>query len=83
MKTKAKTRYYLHGDEIEGNPGIYYCAACDLDVSLDHFYQEYPERLCRVENDYKRYLRSLKTWRCIKKTDSTFFRPTNARNRFA
>lgn len=30
-------RYYLHGDQEEGNPASYYCAECDLFADADHF----------------------------------------------
>lgn len=32
-------RYYLHGDQEEGNPASYYCAECDLFADADHFNQ--------------------------------------------
>ena len=73
-----KVRWYLHGDLQSQISGTWYCDKCDDFVKVDHFYTE-----CNCENDYARYLRSLKAWQVISKRSSTCFRPSNAVNRFA
>ena len=32
-----KTRFYLHGDERDGQPRTYYCRRCDCFASAEHF----------------------------------------------
>jgi hypothetical protein len=70
----ARQRYYLHGDQYEGDPLRYYCAQCDVFFSAGHFASHGPhtgERfLDRLESWKKRDLRSLNDWR----------RPDNAVN---
>jgi hypothetical protein len=70
-------RYYLHGDEKEEEPGIYYCRACDAFVPINHFYED-----CSEENDFKRYQRTLRIWKEIKKSGTYYTRPKDAKNIF-
>jgi hypothetical protein len=70
-------RYYLHGDEKENEPGIYYCRACDYFEPKKHFYEE-----CTEKNHFERFQRTLKIWKQIKKSGTQYTRPTNANNIF-
>ncbi len=36
-RTVALERFYLHGDEIEGEPGTYFCRRCDCFFGAEHF----------------------------------------------
>lgn len=49
-------RYYLHGDEIEDEPGMYFCASCDLPVEADHFDHKHATK------PYERYFADLRRW---------------------
>lgn len=33
----GKQRHYIHGDRHESDPGLYYCAACDMFFDEAHF----------------------------------------------
>jgi hypothetical protein len=86
LTTKGKAiegaeRYYVHADEKEGQPGTYYCAACDCFESVSHFYGPDHNRI--VDNDYVRYKQSLKGWKQVKKRGSRFRRPENPPNYYA
>jgi len=72
-----KERHYLHGDEKEGEKGIYFCAACDLFFNTDQFYSD-----CIETNGYERYQRSLKHWNKLKKQGTKHQRPENPENLF-
>lgn len=49
-------RHYLHGDEIEDEPGVYFCASCDKPVEADHFDREHATK------SYERYFTDLLRW---------------------
>ncbi len=49
-------RHYLHGDEIEDEPGVYFCASCDRPVEADHFDREHATK------SYERYFTDLQRW---------------------
>ena len=77
----TKLRYYIHGDEKEGNPELYFCAGCDLFVEQGHFYAE--DRLCKTKNDFERYSWSLKRLKLSLKGGRKFHRPNNPPNLWA
>ncbi len=37
IRDVGKTRFYFHGDEMESQPGTYYCRRCDCPASAEHF----------------------------------------------
>jgi hypothetical protein len=45
-------RHYLHDDEIEDEPGVYFCALCDMPVEAAHFDREHATK------SYERYFTS-------------------------
>jgi uncharacterized protein YozE (UPF0346 family) len=49
-------RQYLHGDELEGGVGVYFCASCDAHVSAEHFHREHGIK------SYDRYFSDLQRW---------------------
>lgn len=49
-------RHYLHGDEIEDEPGVYFCASCDKFVEAEHFDREHATK------SYERYFADLQRW---------------------
>ena len=52
-------RYYLHGDQDDDNPTLFYCARCDVFTEAGHF--DDPQRH-RGETHGERYLGSLDRW---------------------
>ena len=52
-------RYYLHGDQDEDNPVLFYCARCDVFTEAEHF--DDPQQH-RGETHGERYLGSLDRW---------------------
>jgi hypothetical protein len=34
-------RYYLHGDQKEGDPNLFFCRRCDLFKPEKHFHEEH------------------------------------------
>lgn len=58
-KASARTRYYLHGDQDEQDPSVYYCVRCDLFGTPDHFSDT---GLHRGQSDEMRYLDSIERW---------------------
>jgi uncharacterized protein YozE (UPF0346 family) len=68
-------RHYLHGDEIEDEPEVYFCASCDFPVGADHFDREHAAK------SYERYFADLHRWRHRPaRTMGSVRRPTNAVN---
>lgn len=63
----GRQRYYLHGDQLEGDPARYYCAQCDVFFNAEHFASHGPhtgERLLeRLERWNERDGRSQMNWR--------------------
>lgn len=68
-------RYYLHGDQVEGNPESFYCASCDFFFDRSHFAEH-------DLNNFQKYLSTLKTWKVVKKRTKTYQRPKNPHNLF-
>ena len=55
----SQGRYYLHGDQDEDNPALFYCARCDVFTEAEHF--DDPQQH-RGETHGERYLGSLDRW---------------------
>ncbi len=72
-------RSYFHGDEVEEQPGQYYCAYCDLFVSEKHF-----SETTHSGSDKEIYYHSVKGWKVLKKNSAgRLQRPNNASNLFS
>lgn len=71
-----KTRHYLHGDLVDGRPGVHFCAPCDSFVPVDHF------EAAHAEFDHgKRLLNSLERWNRLDESDRNGrYRPDSAEN---
>jgi len=69
-----KKRYYLHGDQKDACPGIFYCASCDLFVPSCHFdgYNGNETMLHEGKFNFRHYIRP----------DSNWQRPDDAVNLF-
>lgn len=79
LEITMATRYYFHGDEVEDEPGRYYCAYCDWFVDQKHFTEE-----SHSGTDKERYDRSMKSWTVLKKnSQGNLHRPINASNIFS
>lgn len=73
------TRYYFHGDELEDEPGRYYCAFCDLAVDAAHFRDR-----AHSESDVDRFECSKRGWSVLEKqAKGSLARPKDAKNFFA
>ena len=68
-----KTRFYFHGDLMEGKADTYYCAFCDsfLWDFLNHIYTDHP-----TENDWEKLRSSKRIYQALDKKQ--FFRPKSA-----
>lgn len=74
----ARHRYYLHGDVVEGEPGICYCARCDAFVELSHFQ---PGNGHDDGEDADRFLSSLARWdKLAPSRRGSRYRPAGAEN---
>jgi len=73
----AKTRYYFHGDRLQGDRRHgyyeYYCAVCDSSEAAEHFRVAHT-----VEARLARYEASLSAWRYMDRT--VWKRPASAEN---
>jgi uncharacterized protein YozE (UPF0346 family) len=69
-----RTRYYIHGDQREDEPSLYYCARCDVFFDAQHFSEH-------SDINGERYLSSVGSWnrRDTSRRD-TRRRPDNAIN---
>ncbi|MGB8688136.1 MAG: YozE family protein [Microcoleus sp.] len=72
------TRYYFHGDEVESEPGQFYCAYCDSFVDEKHF-----SEVSHFGTDKERYDRCVKSWEIGQKAQRGLHRPSNASNLFS
>jgi len=71
-------RYYLHGDQVEGDPSQYFCASCDLFVELPHFEADHPN------GNASRYFAEQRLWeRAVARFKLPRRRPINAPNALA
>ena len=78
LETIMPTRYYFHGDEVENEPGLFYCTYCDSFVDENHFLEKQ-----HSGTDKERYDRCVKSWESVGKKDrGDFHRPSNASNLF-
>lgn len=68
-------RYYLHGDQKEGAPDLFFCVLCDAFIPEGHFRVDHPKT-----NHYERYLRSLHREAQRKRNGTSFLRPKDAPN---
>lgn len=50
-------RHYVHGDQSEDDPGMYFCQRCDQFVESRHFEIEHPDDMA------ERYFASLQRWK--------------------
>lgn len=78
MSPRTKIRYYVHGDQYEENPGLYFCTACILFFPAAHFYRQ----CCGVEHSVW-YERSLMSLDKLLKSDPAYTRPVNPANMIA
>lgn len=80
-KASERARYYLHGDQDEQDPSVYYCRSCDLSYTPDHFSDT---SLHREPSHEARYLNSLKRWNEANPSwQANFRRPKDAINLLA
>lgn len=56
VPVETQKRYYLHGDQDESNPALYYCARCDIFFDAEHFETH------DSKGNNERYLSSLARW---------------------
>lgn len=74
-------RYYLHGDQDEDSPALFYCARCDVFTEAEHF--DDPQQH-RGETHGERYLGSLDRWNQRSPESKTnWHRPADAVNLLA
>lgn len=74
-------RYYLHGDQDEGDATLYYCARCDIFSERDHFDDQ---RVHSGESHEMRYLASVERWNeRDARSRATWRRPEDAVNLLA
>lgn len=73
----VRTRHYLHGDEVEGKPGKYFCRFCDLAHEANHFGSlvEHSD-----EDHGERYLAEVANWNRIRGEKYWLRRPHNPAN---
>ena len=55
MKRKP-VRHYIHGDQMEGDPSLFYCTKCDVFWPEEHFFSN-SEKCC---DHWPRYDRAMK-----------------------
>jgi len=76
--SSAKQRHYIHGDQLEEDPTLFYCASCDVFFPEEHFFG--PDNKCC--NHWTRYDEALKMLGNSPKKHREFGRPMNAVNVF-
>lgn len=73
-----KTRYYIHGDQYQENPILFFCNYCDAFLEAGHFNNYH---CFKNETQSERYLSSLARWnKRSEKSKLSLFRPDNAPN---
>lgn len=71
-----QTRYYVHGDELEDRPYMFYCASCDQFVPPSYF-----DDKRHTSSRAARYDRSLSSWRgIVRNYPGKYRRPADASN---
>lgn len=77
-----KKRYYLHGDQSEGDTQEWYCARCDAFVRSEHFRSE--KHAESGEHDYARYDDGLKRLKVtLRNLGDDYYRSADSENYFA
>ncbi len=74
-----KQRHYLHGDQKEDDPELWYCARCDAFIPEAHFFEGHhtKEKL----SDYERYLFDRKCFpNKLRNSPGKWRRPNNPPN---
>lgn len=72
-------RYYLHGDQSEIDPNLWYCARHDEFQTLDHFHTGWHAE--QSDQDYTRLHSDLeRIHETLKNLGNGYHRPPNARN---
>ena len=71
-------RHYIHGDQLEGDPSLFYCSACDVFFPEDHFFSQ-EEKCC---NHWDRYDGEMNMLGKSEKKHRDFGRSINSRNVF-
>ncbi len=80
-QTALLPRYYLHGDQDEGDATLYYCARCDIFREPSHFDDQ---RVHSGESHEMRYLASVERWsERGARSRATWCRPEDALNLLA
>jgi hypothetical protein len=59
----GRSRYYLHGDLNENQPGQHFCRICEVFAGVDHFAQHAEANLKRYEENLRRWQRSPARWK--------------------
>lgn len=70
----TRKRYYLHGDQTEQDPALYYCAQCDWFSPAEHFESEHGPKTV------ERYLSNLRYWSSPERSRANWRRPDKAVN---
>lgn len=81
MKAKkaVRTRYYVHGDQTEFDPKLFYCQTCDLFCEREHFREDNHSHMRR--SHYEFYLFCKERFRnAPKRFRDSYYRPEDARN---
>lgn len=73
-----KEMHYIHGDQLEGDPSLFYCSACDVFFPEDHFFGQ-GEKCC---NHWNKYDRAIKMLGNSEKKHKEFGRSINSINVF-
>jgi hypothetical protein len=73
-----KERHYIHGDQLEGNPSLFYCSACDVFFFEEHFLNQ-ADKCC---NHWNRYDNAIKMLGKSSQKPRNFTRPMNSINIF-
>ncbi|WP_081936017.1 YozE family protein [Burkholderia sp. 9120] len=70
----TRKRYYLHGDQTEHDPALYYCAQCDAFSPAEHFDAVHGPKTV------ERYLDNLRYWNSPERSQGDWRRPADAVN---
>ena len=70
-------RYYLHGDQKEGAPTLFFCRKCDRFQPEEHFHDAHPNL-----NDYELFLQTRKELDARADSKGRVPRPNGATNLF-
>lgn len=80
--TEEPERHYLHGDQKEGDPEMWFCRRCDHFVPEAHFSEGHHKR--QRLSEYEKYLDEKKRFPIkMKNQPGKWRRPANAPNHFA